>query len=135
MGTKVIKAYRVSEYHQASGQRTVLLYLTLVRSLISPCPPFRSLQTFDGSESYGHLWYGLDDSLAMPAGLVKDQIPAKIIIIYILLEFVFEQIIPTQQAYSNLAQFDWSRANSKRHLYFDKSTEQESWNFFLCVDF
>ena len=31
--------------------------------------------------------------------------------------------------------FDWSRAIWKWHLYFSKSTEQESWNYFLCANF
>ena len=30
-----------------------------------------------------------------------------------------------------LMQFDRSKANSNQHLYFDKSTEQDSWNYFL----
>ena len=32
-------------------------------------------------------------------------------------------------------QFDWLRANSEWHLYFGESTEQKSWNYFLCIDF
>ena len=34
-------------------------------------------------------------------------------------------IIPIQQTYNNFVQFDWSRANSEQHLYFNKSSEQE----------
>ena len=39
-------------------------------------------------------------------------------------------IISAQQAYTNLVQFVWSRANSKCHLYFDKPTELESGKHF-----
>ena len=45
------------------------------------------------------------------------------------------QIIPIPNTYINLAQFDWSRANSKQHLYFYKSTAQECWNYFLRANF
>ena len=38
-------------------------------------------------------------------------------------------IIPTQITYTYIEQFDLSRAKSKWLLYFDKSTEQKSWNF------
>ena len=44
-------------------------------------------------------------------------------------------IIPTQQIYTILAQFDWLRANLKWHLNFDKSIEEESWNIFALKNF
>ena len=44
-------------------------------------------------------------------------------------------ILQNQQVYTRQSQLDWPSANSQRHLYFDKSTEQENCNYFLCIDF
>ena len=42
-------------------------------------------------------------------------------------------IIPTQHDNIIVAQYGWLRAISEWHLYFDKYTEQEFWNFCICV--
>ena len=35
----------------------------------------------------------------------------------------------------NFVQFDWLKTSSEQHLYLDKSTEQESWNYFVLCRF
>ena len=51
------------------------------------------------------------------------------------LRFIYSLIIPTERDYRFLVQFYWPKAIWEQDLYFDNSTEQESWNYFLRKNF
>ena len=48
---------------------------------------------------------------------------------------IYNKIVPTEQTYSNIAQFGWLRANLKRRIHFPLAIEQEYWNYILCASF
>ena len=56
-------------------------------------------------------------------------------LILIVLTLKYRYIIPTQLGYNYLVQFDWTWTIYSRHLYFDKSNNQESGNNFLLANF